>query len=95
MPVMIGIGLALAFMAAGLAWLAWRTTQSPRYRPGAQTTGRIHDSLDGLADDPSVMTEREKVLQFQRSVDADDLDEAENSPPSGSDDADRSENSSE
>jgi len=95
-PVMIGIAITLALLAAGLAWLAWRTTQSPRYRPGAQTTGRIHDSLDGLADDPSVMTEREKVLQFQRSVDADEsllAGDSENSPPSDADDADRSEES--
>lgn len=78
-PGMIGIAIALALLASGLAWLAWRTTQSPRYRPGAQTTGRIHDSLDGLADDPSVMTEREKVLQFQQSVEADDSERSEDS----------------
>ncbi|MDA8563631.1 hypothetical protein N9L06_04175, partial [Mariniblastus sp.] len=72
-PVMVGIAIVFALLAAGLAWLAKRATQSPRYQPGAQTTQRIHDGLDQLTDDPGVMTEREKVLQFERSIDVDDV----------------------
>jgi len=79
---MIGIAIVFALLASGLAWLAKRTTQSPRYRPGTQMTERIHDGLDQLTDDPGVMTAREKVQQLHDSVDADSTskaDEAENS----------------
>lgn len=68
-PVMVGIAIAFAMLAAGLAWLAKKTSQSPRYQPGVQTTERIHDSLDQLTDDPGVMTDREKVLQLHQTVD--------------------------
>jgi hypothetical protein len=71
-PTMIGIVITFALLAAALAWLAKRTTQSPRYQPGERTTERIHDSLDRLTDDPAVMTDREKVLQLQDTIDETD-----------------------
>lgn len=78
-PAMIGIAIAFTVLAAGLAWLAKRTTQSPRYQYGDRMTERIHDGLDQLIDDPSVITEREKVLQLQRTIDEDDVsDRSEN-----------------
>ncbi len=76
-PVMVGIAIAFAMLACGLAWLAKKTSQTPRYQPGAQTTERIHGSLDRLTDDPGVMTDREKVLQFQRSANNDVSDRSE------------------
>ena len=72
-PAMIGIAIAFTVLAAGLAWLAKRTTQSPRYQYGNQMTEQIHEGLDQLIDDPSVITERDKVLQLQGTIDEDDV----------------------
>ena len=86
-PTMIGIAIVLALLAAVLAWLAKRTTQSPRYQPGAQVTEQIHDGLDQLTDDPNVMTEREKVQLLGRSIDVGDSAEAGDSQALESDDS--------
>lgn len=101
---MIGIAIAFALLAAGLAWLAKRTVQSPRYQHGTQMTERIRDGLDQLTDDPRVATEQENVMQLHRYVDTDDVDDAgdldhsdgdSESQTLDSDDSDREENSGE
>lgn len=51
-------------IATCLAWWAFRTSETRRYTPGLGTQKRINDSLDELAGDPRVQTDREKIMSL-------------------------------
>lgn len=51
-------------VATGLAWWAFRTSETARYVPGGKTEQRINTSLEELVGDPRVQTDREKIMSL-------------------------------
>ncbi len=68
LPQAIRIALALALMAAGIAWWARWNALTPRYQPGVESQRAIDGSLDRLRTDPVVMTERQRVRELEQQL---------------------------
>ncbi len=59
--------ILIPLLASGLAWLAFRTSRTRQYVPGATSQQRIDQALNNLVNDPRVQTEREKVMSLYES----------------------------
>lgn len=51
----------MPLVAAAIAWLIFRGSETHRFQPGTKTTEKIHDGLQELTNDPGVQTVVEKI----------------------------------
>ena len=51
-------------IAIGIAWFAYRITQTRRFQPGQTSARKIADNLDALRQDPTIQSDLEKVMSL-------------------------------
>lgn len=57
--------LLIGIIASGIAWLAWRTSQSGRLR-GLPTGSRLHSAMDNLQRDDRIETVQQKIKRMEK-----------------------------
>lgn len=57
----------IPIVATGIAWLAFRNSETVRFSPGVKASKRISNSLDALKDNPMVQTDQEKIMSLYES----------------------------
>ena len=59
--------ILIPLVATALAWLVFRNSKTHQYIPGKNSQQRIDQSLNELANNPNVETDRERVLSLYES----------------------------